>query len=162
MSEILVHQYGYVRRTREILFSFLEEIPVEKLQVPVPGIGHSSILRTHIHVIDCYRRWLGSFAFNERWADFKDTPDYDVEHSDVKKVRDRFREVDEIVQKFLAEFKDRWLENIENEVGWMEEPLSVTPLFLLTHTQTHEFHHKGQIVSMARQLGYNPPTTDLD
>lgn len=80
MSEILERQCRYVRGTREILFLFLEEIPVQKLHESVPSIGHGSILRTHIHVIDCYRRWLG---------------------------------------------------NIENEVGWMEEPLSVTPLFLL-------------------------------
>jgi uncharacterized damage-inducible protein DinB len=26
---------------------------------------------------------------------------------------------------------------------------------------THEFHHKGQIVKIGRQLGYNPPETDL-
>ncbi len=42
-----------------------------------------------------------------------------------------------------------------------KEPLSITPLWLLTHTETHEFHHKGQIVSMARHLGYTPPNTIL-
>jgi uncharacterized damage-inducible protein DinB len=26
---------------------------------------------------------------------------------------------------------------------------------------THEFHHKGQIVLMARVLGYFPPDTDV-
>ena len=150
MSEILEQQYGYIRRTREILFSFLEEIPVQKLHENLPGFGNRSILKTHIHVVDYYRRWLGSIAFNERWADFRDTTDFDIEHSDVEKVRDRFKEVDEIVQKFFHEFNDRWLESIENEVGWMEQPLTVTPLFLLMHTESHEFHHKGQIVSMAR------------
>ena len=35
-----------------------------------------------------------------------------------------------------------------------KEPWSITPLWLLTHTETHEFHHKGQIVSVARHLGY--------
>ncbi|MFB5189294.1 DinB family protein [Alicyclobacillus fastidiosus] len=162
MSEILEQQYEYIRRTRELLLSFLEEIPVQKLHETVPGFGHGCILRTHIHVIDCYRRWLGSFAFHERWADFRDTADDDIKHYDVKKVRDRFKEVDDIVQKFFHEFHDRWLESIENEVGWMDQALSVTPLFLLTHTETHEFHHKGQIVSMARHLGYTPPITDLD
>jgi uncharacterized damage-inducible protein DinB len=140
----------------------LEEIPVQKLHEQLLGFGNRSILKTHIHVVDCYRRWLESFAFNERWADFRDSTDYDIEHSDVKTIRDRFKEVDAIVQKFFHEFNECWLENIENEVGWMDQPLSVTPLFLLTHTQTHEFHHKGQIVSMARHLGYTPPITDLD
>ncbi|KQL53961.1 hypothetical protein AN964_10930 [Heyndrickxia shackletonii] len=26
---------------------------------------------------------------------------------------------------------------------------------------THEFHHKGQIVAMLRQMGYEPPNTDI-
>ncbi|EAO54139.1 hypothetical protein RBTH_08368 [Bacillus thuringiensis serovar israelensis ATCC 35646] len=65
--------------------------------------------------------------------------------------------VDENVQRFLDEYYDRWLENIANEVKWQKEPWSTTPLWLLTHTETHEFHHKGQIVSMARYLGYTPP-----
>lgn len=162
MSEILVRQYGYIRSTREILLAFLEEIPLQKLYEIVPNFGHGTIVRTHIHVVDCYRYWLGSFAFNERRADFRDTPDYEIEHSDVNKIRDRFKEVDDLVQRFLDEFNERWSENIENEVEWMDQPFTATPLFLLTHTETHEFHHKGQIVSMARHLGYTPPITDLD
>ena len=42
-----------------------------------------------------------------------------------------------------------------------KEPWSTTRIWLLTHTETHEFHHKGQIASMARHLGYVPPNTDL-
>lgn len=79
----------------------------------------------------------------------------------MEKVRTRFKLVDATVQRFLDEYNDRWLENIANEVKWQKEPWSTTPLWLLTHTETHEFHHKGQIVSMARHLGYNPPDTDL-
>ncbi|MFP3360862.1 DinB family protein, partial [Planococcus sp. SIMBA_143] len=33
--------------------------------------------------------------------------------------------------------------------------------WLYTHTATHEFHHKGQIVKIGRKLGYIPPDTDL-
>nr|WP_242021046.1 DinB family protein [Cytobacillus oceanisediminis] len=29
------------------------------------------------------------------------------------------------------------------------------------HTVTHEYHHKGQIMAMSRQLGYEPPNTDV-
>ncbi|MCU5378655.1 hypothetical protein OCA08_16075 [Bacillus cereus] len=108
MLHILKEQYNLISSTRETLFSFLEEIPLEKLHSTVPNFGSGSIIKTHIHVADCYRYWLGSFAFKQK-----------------------------------------------------KEPWSTTPLWLLTHTETHEFHHKGQIVSMARHLGYNPPDTDL-
>ena len=32
---------------------------------------------------------------------------------------------------------------------------------LLMHVITHEFHQKGQLVAMARQMGYEPPNTDV-
>jgi uncharacterized damage-inducible protein DinB len=38
---------------------------------------------------------------------------------------------------------------------------TATPLQLFTHVITHEFHHKGQILSRCRQLGYVPVDTDI-
>ncbi|MDC2864198.1 DinB family protein [Bacillus sp. BP-3] len=146
--------------TRESLFTFLEEIPLQKLHSTVPNFGSGNIIRTHIHVTDCYRYWLGSFAFNQKQADFLFATDYEIEHSDVEKVRTRFEIVDAVVQRFWDEFNARWFENIANEVKLQKEPWSTTPLWLLTHTETHEFHHKGQIVSIARHLG-SPLTQTL-
>ena len=37
-----------------------------------------------------------------------------------------------------------------------------TPALILHHVLTHAFHHKGQIVSMCRILGYPAPDTDLN
>ena len=65
MLHILKQQYHLISSTRETLFSFLEEIPLEKLHSTVPNFGSGSIIKTHIHVADCYRYWLGSFAFKQ-------------------------------------------------------------------------------------------------
>ncbi|MCL6599125.1 MAG: DinB family protein [Alicyclobacillus macrosporangiidus] len=162
MLDVLKQQYEFIRSTRQKLFAFLEGIPLQELHSTVPNFGSGSIIRTHIHVADCYRYWLGSFAFKQKRADFAFATDYEIEHADVQKVRDRFDLVDEVVQRFLDEFDSRWFESIANEVKWQAQPWSTTPLWLLTHTETHEFHHKGQIVSMARHLGYDPPNTDLE
>jgi len=159
MVDVLKQQYAYIRTARQSLFAFLEELPLQTLHSTVPNFGSGSIIKTHIHVADCYRYWLGSFALKQ--TDFSFATNYDTQHADVKKVRDRFNLVDEIVQQFLDEFNSRWFEKIANKVKWQEEPWTTTPLWLLTHTETHEFHHKGQIVAMARHLGYNPPDTDL-
>jgi uncharacterized damage-inducible protein DinB len=32
---------------------------------------------------------------------------------------------------------------------------------IFTHVITHEFHHKGQILSLSRHLGYTPVDTDI-
>lgn len=85
-----------------------------------------------------------------------------MEHGDIQQLRHRFMLADEAVDRFLDTFDSRWFDNISNEVKWQDTPWSTTPLWRLTHTETHEFHHKGQIVSMARHLGYEPPNADVD
>lgn len=161
MMEVLKQQYDFIKVTRQTLFTFLEEIPAQQLHETVHGFGRSSILRTHIHAADCYRYWLGSFAAGQKRRDFAFTSDEEIEHATVITAREKFELVDDIVERFLTEFQSRWFERIANEVKWQEEPWVTTPLWLLTHAETHEFHHKGQIVSMARILGYAPPDTDL-
>ncbi|ANE45524.1 damage-inducible protein DinB [Paenibacillus swuensis] len=158
MSNVLRQQYEYLRLTREVLFAFLEEIPLEKLQYSEPGSGRDSIITLHVHVADCYRNWLERFGL-KRTVVY--ATDEEIQQYDVNQVRACFKAVDELVLKFIEEFEDRWQETIENQVRWQKEPFRTTPLWLLTHTETHEFHHKGQIASMARQLGYIPPDTDL-
>jgi len=161
MSDVLKQQYEFIRTTRQSLFTFLQEIPLQQLHTALPNFGSGSILKTHVHVADAYRYWLGSFAFRQKRADFSFITDEEIAHFDVQKARDLFDLVDETVARFLDTFQSRWFETISNGVKWQAEPWSTTPLWLLTHTETHEFHHKGQIVAMARHMGYTPPDTDL-
>ena len=99
MLHILKQQYNLISSTRETLFSFLEEIPVEKLHSTVSNFGSGSIIKTHIHVADCYRYWLDHSHSSKR-ADFSFASDYEIEHANVEKVRARFKLVDETVQRF--------------------------------------------------------------
>ena len=94
MLHVLKQQYNLISSTRENLFTFLEEIPQEKLHSTVPNFGSGSIIKTHIHVADCYRYWLGTFAFNQKRA-IPFASDYEIEHADVEKVRARFKLVDD-------------------------------------------------------------------
>lgn len=162
MLEGLKQQYEWIKATRQTLFSYLDSMPLEDLHKETPFVGSGSIIKTHIHVADCYRYWLGSFAFQQKRADFKFASEDEIKNADVGKVRQRFKWADETVGRFMGKYENRWLDEIANEVKWQTEPWSITPLWLLTHTQTHEFHHKGQIVSMTKYLGYNPPNTDLE
>jgi uncharacterized damage-inducible protein DinB len=75
-------------------------------------------------------------------------------------MREVFKETDILVHEFLNEYKGKLNHTVHvtfNSGGSLE----ITPLWLFTHTITHEFHHKGQIVKVGRQLGYVPPDTDL-
>lgn len=156
MSELLVGQYELVRNTRQSLFGFLESVPVAVLHAEVPGFGFGTIARTHLHVAGCYMHWLVGFA------NIRPKPVYPTEaetaSADVDMLRRWFAISDEVVEEFLHAYGSRAMELIYNKA---EGPIGLTPLWLMTHTMTHEFHHKGQMVTQARQLGYAPPDTDL-
>jgi len=57
---VLKQQYNLIRSTRNTLFNFLDGVPLKNLHTTVSGFGSGSIIKTHIHVADCYRYWLAN------------------------------------------------------------------------------------------------------
>lgn len=156
MMEVFTQQYDWVRRTRELLFQYCETMTPGDYIKGLDGFGGSSMRSLHAHVAECYQSWLGNFALKKGM-----TP---VEPDSVKSVREMrriFEEVDALVYEFLEEFRGQWDLTLTGPVSWQDEHAELTTLWLFTHTLTHEFHHKGQTVSMSRQLGYTPTDTDL-
>ncbi|MFF2450270.1 DinB family protein [Neobacillus sp. NPDC058068] len=153
--DVFVSQYEWIRRTRESLFSYCETLPQSDYFKELKTFGGDSIRSLHAHVADCYRVWLGSRALGKSFP--KITPD---SVNNVTEMREVFRKIDDLVHEFLNEFKGKWDNTIQVsfEEGGRAE---ISALWLFTHTITHEFHHKGQIVKIGRQLGYIPPDTDL-
>lgn len=156
MSGLLPEQYDLVRKTRETLFLFLDHIPKDALHADVPGFGCHTITRTHLHAAGCYMHWLGGFAQIRSNPEFP--TEEEIRSADGAVLRDWFSRSDAVVDDFLHAYGNRLSELIYNPA---EGPMGLTPLWLVTHAMTHEFHHKGQIVAMTRLLGHAPPDTDL-
>ena len=72
-----------------------------------------------------------------------------------------FGQVDQMMEKFLVHFKDRMDEPLAIPMTRLGKTINASPLTIFTHVITHEFHHKGQILSMSRHLGYKPIDTDV-
>lgn len=151
---VFKQQYELIKANREVVFEFMEGISLEKLHEAVPGFGINNMIEAHIHAADSYRYWFGDFVFQMNPADMEVSED-EIKHADVKKAREIFAAADELVERFLNEYGSRLDDPIERKVEWSDKPVSFTPLFILTHVETHEFHHRGQMVSMARHLGCN-------
>lgn len=100
MSNTIQLQYNHVRSVRQHLFGFMEEMPFEKLHEKVAGYGIEDLMEVHIHVANCYRRWIDSFAFQQKLADYLNIPTEVIEKADVKKVSEIFDSEDDIVEKF--------------------------------------------------------------
>lgn len=153
--ELFTSQYNWIQRTREGLFQYCETLSPSDYANELESFGGDSIRNLHAHVADCYRTWLGIRTLGK--------PIPNVHPESVQNVHDMraiFKETDDLVQEFLNEFKSKWDQAVQ--VTFSNGDIAkITPLWLYTHTMTHEFHHKGQIVKIGRQLGYIPPDTDL-
>ncbi len=151
----LKEQYDWIMHTRKLLFHFCEKIEQEDYEKEIDVFGGKSIRSLHQHATECYYYWLGKFGLKD--IGFSERP---AQVKDVNEMRERFEGVDQLVYRFLEEFEGRYEEKISSSASEFEgEEFSV--LWLYTHVTTHEFHHKGQIVWLARYLGYEPPDTDL-
>ncbi|UOQ92891.1 DinB family protein [Halobacillus shinanisalinarum] len=153
---VLKSQYDWIRCTREKLFQYCETITAEDYTCELDQFGWGSIRNLHLHVVECYQSWLGNFGLQKSLTLV--TPE---QVRNVEDMRGIFEKVDRLVYEFLEEFEGQWSLGITGPVPWQEEEEELSPLWLYTHVVTHEFHHKGQIVSMSRQLGYIPEDTDL-
>ncbi|MFD1888206.1 DinB family protein [Paenibacillus wenxiniae] len=154
------HEYEWIRQTRAILLDFCSELSPHDF-TRSHGFGFQSIRDTLVHIADCYCAWIGSYLLLQTR-----TPITAKEHlstMDIDRIKHRFAQVDLYVAEALNRLQQQMDEPIERPIPWRTggEPISMTPRKLLLHTITHEFHHKGQIMAMARQTGHEPPNTDV-
>lgn len=155
MYTALIHQYQLVLSSREAVFTYLETLKPEHLLKPVTLFNNESIGSLMIHTADTYTSWLVNYAMQENRPYFTKG-----NYKDLQSIRATYEQVNLMVNDFLHHF-----------TGVLDTPmtlpkkqgiaLTLTPLHLFTHVITHEFHHKGQIVNMSRQLGYIPVDTDV-
>ncbi|WP_068781191.1 DinB family protein [Paenibacillus sp. GM2] len=147
-------QYDLIQNTRESLFRYCEIMSPTDYVKKLETLGGVSIHRLHAHVAECYQVWLGTRALGKSLP--KITPE---SIHNIQEMREVFKKTDELVYEFLNEFKNRWDPALQ--ASWQSDSMELTELWLFTHTITHEFHHRGQIVKIGRQLGYIPPKMNL-
>jgi len=154
------NEYEWVRQTRVVLIEFCSELDPNDF-TQENGFGWQSVRDTLVHIADCYNAWLGSFVLLKTKKPI--TPKENLLELGLVEIKERFETVDSYVNEVFEVYKHQMDEPIQRQIPWREgaELISMTPNKLLMHTITHEFHHKGQIMAMARQMGYEPPNTDV-
>lgn len=161
MYEVNQTEYEWVKQTRELIFEFCSELEPNDFSRQVDGFGFQSIRDSLVHISNCYHAWLGSYALLKTKEPL--TAKEDLSKMGLDEIKAGFDQVDMFVKEIFELFSNHMDEPIQREIPWRVggEKISITPRKLLMHTITHEFHHKGQIVAMARQMGYEPPSTDV-
>jgi uncharacterized damage-inducible protein DinB len=140
--------YGWVKRSRAVVFSYTEGLPLEVYTLERPDFAYGSIRNIHAHVAGCYLWWLEQIGMGK--------PLTDVDPSSLANtavMRKYFDHVDAVVAEALETF------NKPDHVFVCKHPdpnvrLTVSQRWLVMHPITHEFHHKGQMLALGRVLGH--------
>jgi uncharacterized damage-inducible protein DinB len=133
----------------------LAVVPPEHLAQPT-GSSFGSLLGTVAHVLCSEQVWLARFV----GAPLESFPD-EAEYADLAGVRAGFEELWPQMEFFLAGLQATQL---ATELQWISrsgKPYRQPLWQALLHMSHHSAYHRGQLTTMMRQLGHQPPVTDL-
>jgi uncharacterized damage-inducible protein DinB len=156
MQTLLAAQYEEIKSARGALFIYCQSLNSAHLLTNVPEFNNDTIMALLVHNANTYIHWLAQFDKTE------DLPFYKSSNiTDLEQIAEIYEQINDIVADFLSRYSADYTKPITQNLPRREHIITVTPLQLYTHAVTHEFHHKGQILTMSRLLGYIPADTDV-
>ncbi len=150
MNQDLQLFYGLVQRTRVGVLDWLETLPEAVFVQERSDFAYGSLRNVYAHIAECYLWWAGHVGFETAWEQDPTTPEDAPQ--DVAQLRVMFARVDTVVLNALEQWSD-WDAPFEwvSPRGFKE---TLSKRWLLLHPITHEFHHKGQALALARVMGF--------
>jgi uncharacterized damage-inducible protein DinB len=154
------HLFDYTEWANALAMDAAAKLSDEDLRRDV-GISHKSIFGTLLHMAGAEWIWL------ERWHGR--SPVKAVAWSlwttdtcaDLATLTERWRELIDGRARFISGLND---EELEVELAFRllsGDPSSMRLVDQMQHVVNHATMHRGQVVGMIRQLGIDPPATDL-
>jgi uncharacterized damage-inducible protein DinB len=152
---IFKEQYELVKDSRSVLFKYCDTISEEDFVKADKSFGRGGSIRNIlVHIANTYQYWIGGIIMKMEM----EYSEYDT----IKNIHD-VRRLYENINKMMSGFFDKSPglkdEKFKYKINGVE---GIAGTFkIITHVMTHEFHHKGQVLSLSRKLGYIPVDTDI-
>lgn len=151
LQELLAYHYS----RREMLYRFLSSLTPEEFVRPM-HVGWRDIRSTLVHCLECETFWV------EHVLQKKGRPDYDFgRYPDVASVQGLAAEVKESTLSCVSRLTDEAMKGTASNTWSNGTVVEFTVSKLFLHVITHDVHHRGQVLALARQLGYEPPELDM-
>lgn len=147
-------QYELVKSSREVLLEYCKTLSAKDFLIENSTFGRGSIRNLLVHIGNTYEFWIGRHSLNK---DIKFTEYTSIENA--QEAEDFFLYIDSLLEEFINVYSEKSMIDIEINID--DKIVTATPLKLFAHVITHEFHHKGQVLSLSRHLGYVPVDTDI-
>jgi uncharacterized damage-inducible protein DinB len=120
------------------------------------GVSFGSLLGTMVHMLGSQRVWLSRLSGNplDRRPALDDYPD-------LSSWIHGWEETASGIEAFLAGLTDPQLAAPLTWTSFSGETYTQPLWQLVIHLVNHTTYHRGQVVSLLRQMGYGAPSTDL-
>lgn len=154
------HLFEYTQWANERTLEAAARLPDEKLRRDV-GISHRSVFETLLHMAAAdwiwLERWNGrSPSRDEAW------PRWSVEScADLAALQRRWADLVAERRRYVSGLDESSLAAELPFKLLSGDPSSMRLVDQMQHIANHATLHRGQIVGMIRQLGHEPPSTDL-
>jgi uncharacterized damage-inducible protein DinB len=153
-SQDIAQLVAFNRWANQCFFEALSQLPAEDYGRDLRS-RHGGIHGTLAHIVGAERGWLS------RWQGRSETGTAAIDqlHS-VAELRALWESVCDEMSGFLASLDDR---KLREKLSTTARTGSYTTSYwqMIQHVVDHSSYHRGQIVTMLRQLGVTPPSTGL-
>ena len=154
------HLFDYTEWANDLAMDAATRLSDENLRRDF-GISHKSIFGTLVHMAGAewiwWERWNGrSPAKDEAWSLWSTDS-----CADLVTLRQRWSDLVDDRAHFISKLDE---ERLSTELAFKllsGDPNSMRLVDQMQHVANHATMHRGQIVGMIRQLGIDPPATDL-
>jgi uncharacterized damage-inducible protein DinB len=137
------------------IFDALAALPVEQYRKNLKG-SHQGIHGTLTHLVTAEKIWLSRWVGNPDTAHLK--PEEVTSLADLKAI---WETVARETVRFLSTMKEKKMQDSITITSARGDKYTHTYAQTFQHLVNHSSYHRGQIVTMLRQLGGQPVSTDL-
>jgi uncharacterized damage-inducible protein DinB len=149
----LLHAFNAWANNR--IFEALENLPPAEFTRDLKS-SHGSIHGTLAHMVAAEKIWLSRFA---------GTPDKDLMPASampaLADVKAAWESTGYAMAKFLGSMTDRKLQETFTTTYASGKTYTYIYWQAFQHVVDHSSYHRGQIITLMRQLGHTPPSTGL-
>jgi uncharacterized damage-inducible protein DinB len=120
------------------------------------GTSHGSVRGTLVHILWAEWIWL------QRWRGESPKRVFAQDQfPDVDAIESRWRDVEHDQQDFIAALTDDRLNTPLSYLNLQGQRWEYSLAHMMQHVVNHSSYHRGQLVTLLRQLGQTPPVTDF-
>ena len=157
MKEILHYYSEYNVWANEKMANFFSDKEEEKLTQFIEN-SFPSIRRTVEHMITAERSWLARLQ-----NDTNNNNNISLNYSSTNQAFMDLLAYSRKFSKFVSEQSEFFFQRNICYHTWNGDPWEMQPKVMIHHCMNHSTYHRGQLITMARQLGWksNLPSTDI-